>query len=183
MEKLIKGEEPLRQPPIYVVHIPPNLVKELYTTFIAQLKEFKVRNPKWDYLQINMEKELFKILDELQYTDGAKTALTGTREELKSGLESSVKNDLIRKVETLIDSFSSNYDNFRSPPFVALLNMHACYPYIQTKDIISTIINKSDILIIIFYLDLSLTNAKSQEDEIYRLGNYGVHSIHINTME
>lgn len=183
LEKIIKKEEPLRQPPITVVHCPKESIKELYLTFRSKLKEFKLRYSDWNYYLINMEKELFKILDDLEYTDGDKFALNCTREDLTKDLKSSVLQDLIGVIEAQIDQQIKNNKDISYLPFVVLLNIHGCYSFIQTKDIISRIINKKDILIVILYLELSISKLKTKEDESYKLANYNVHSVHIKEIE
>ena len=179
LDKIIKKEEPLRQPPIMIVHIPANSIKELYTSFRSKLKDFKMRHSEWNYYLMNVEKELYKVLDEQYYTDKFNTALKSTRDQLVNGLKSGVLDDFVAAIENKIDQCIKENVNNSSPPFFVLLNMHAFYNHIQTKDIISRIINKSNILILILYLDLSLTDLKIQKEEAYKLANYNVHTIHI----
>ena len=177
---MIQGKDPLRQPPITIVHFPVEGIKELYTTLRDKLTGFQMKYSGWKFYSLNIEKEIFMILRKLEYTHGDKYALTESRSDLKSDLSNSIKQDLLRKIGELVSKASKENGKNRYPPFVFLLHIHSFYDYIQSKDIITEIINQNNVQIIIPYLETSLTKSNQKGDEIYKLANYNVHSVHIN---
>ncbi|MFW9994942.1 MAG: hypothetical protein ACFFD4_23070 [Candidatus Odinarchaeota archaeon] len=183
LEKIITKEEPLRQPPIVIVHCPVKLIKDIYISLVAKLKELKVKHGQWNYYLINMEKKMFDILAELDYIGGDNLALTCSREDLKKDLSASVLKEMVSSVESEIDRIIAANTSSQHPPFVILMNIHGCYDYIQTKDIISRIINKERILILVLYLELGLSEINPEEDESYKLANYNVHPVHISSLK
>ena len=179
LEKIIKLESPLRDPSITIVHCPVKNIKEIYTSFIRAMNEFEIRYNNWEWAPLNMEQELFKVLTEFEYTGGDNYVRSCSRADLKRDLRASVLTEMINNVEQKVDDLLSQKKTTDSPPFLLILNMHACYNYIQTKDIISRIISKKGILILILYLDQGLSRLNPDEDESYKLANYNVHSEHI----
>lgn len=182
LEKIIRKEEPLRQPPIVIIHCPVELIKNIYMSLVSTLRKLKTKHQQWNYYLLNIEKEIFGILEELDYIGGENYTLTCAREDLERDLSTSVLQELIELVENKIDEILNENLANDYPPFMFLLNMHSCYNYIQTKDIISRIISKEGILILILYLELGLSKLNPDEDESYKLANYNVHSIHIDSI-
>jgi len=175
LERIIKKEARLRQPPISIIHCPEIYLKEIYIQYVAMLKRLKKRYSEWDYKILNAEKLLFNILKKLEYIDGYCDAKDCRREELAKDLKSSIKDELINTIQEHIQILLKEHNLDGPPSFLVIFNMHACYNYIQTKDLIATIHNlKKDILILILYLQRRSDSSSSAE--AYKEANYNVNS-------
>jgi hypothetical protein len=163
LERIINKEVPLKNPPISIIHSPEKHIKEIYLQYVSMLKRLKSQHPSWDYKILNAEKILFDILRDLDYIDGCKDANTCDRNKLANDLRDSIKDDLIQKIQEGIQILTENNEVRSPPPFLVILNMHACYNYIQTKDLISSLHNlQTNILVLILYLERD-RESKSQK--------------------
>jgi hypothetical protein len=92
----------------------------------------------------------------------------------KNDLKNSIMNDVMDIIQNEIYLLKEKCSHNGNPPFLVLINMHSTYPYIQTKDVISRVINEKGVYIIILYV--SEFKHHKGEIESYKYGNYLVHS-------
>lgn len=177
LEKIICKEVPLREPSICVVHIRKKHIEEVYRTFIQMLKKMKTKYSDWNYKLFNIEETFFKILKEIGYLDDDNLVLECEREELSADLKGSVLIDIIKEIKNTISELKEYPQASEYPPFLILLNIHSTYSYIQTKDVISQIINKKGVFIIILYLEEDKTH--KSEKQIYKKANYNVQTYYL----
>jgi len=178
LKKIITGESRLRNPPISVIYCPEKLIKEIYIQYIALLKQLKREFPSWNYEILNSEKILFNILKDFEYIAGDEFIKNCDREIFAKDMYTSVKSELIKKIQEKIDYIINNYKEGLPPPFLVILNIHACYHYIQTKDIISSIYNtKNKILILILYLQKEME--PTSQKEIFKKANYNINTYYL----
>jgi len=174
LEKIIKREIPLRDPSISVIHLSKENVVEGYKHHLSILKRLKGKYTNWDYNLLNIEKKFFEILKKRRYLEKQQFIKTTERDVYKNDLKNSIMNDLMEKIQNGIHLLKDKCKQDGNPPFLVLINMHSTYPYIQTKDVISRVINEKGIYIIILYV--SDVKFHQEEIESYKYGNYMVHS-------
>jgi hypothetical protein len=179
LKKIITKEIPLRDPYISVIHITHQHIQEAYVQFLLIFKRLIEKHSAWMYETFNLEHQFYKILDKLRYTKKPNYAETCEREELASDMKHSIKSELIKSITSKLDELNAEFKKNSSnpPPLLFLMNIHSIYPYIQTKDIISRIINKKGILILIPYLQSKLHH--NYEHEPYKDANYNVNTIYL----
>jgi len=170
--EIIKREKKLRNPSITVVFCPEKHVKEIYLLYIAMLKQLKQENPSWNYELVNAEKLLFDILKEFEYIDGEKFASKCERELLAGDLENSVREELVNTIQNRIQNLiKDKLDG--PPPFLIILNMHACYNFIKTGNLIAQIHPiGSKALVLILYLQKE--RGQDSQKEVIKEANYNV---------
>jgi len=173
LKQYIRGELPLRDPSITVIHCSVEILKTIHKEIVLFTKEQQVRHPNWNYRIINAEKLLFDILRDYGFIDNENFAQSCSREELKTNLEGSGKTDFIKKIKEEIDSLKEINETKEHPPFLILLNMHACYNFIQTKDVIAQLINQKGVLLLITYLE----GFRKEKDPLYKEANYNVNTM------
>jgi len=174
LEKIIKREIPLRDPSISIIHLSKENVVEGYKHHLSILKRLKGKYTNWDYNLLNIEKLFFEILKKRRYLEKQQFIKTTERDVYKNDLKNSIMNDLMEKIQNEIHLLKDKCKQDGNPPFLVLINMHSTYPYIQTKDVISRVINEKGIYIIILYV--SDVKFHQKEIESYKYGNYMVHS-------
>jgi len=173
LKQYIRGELPLRDPSITVIHCSVEILKTIHKEIVLFTKEQQVRHPNWNYIIINAEKLLFDILRDYGFIDNENFAQSCSREELKTNLEGSGKTDFIKKIKEEINSLVEINETKEHPPFLILLNMHACYNFIQTKDVIAQLINQKGVLLLITYLE----GFRKEKDPLYKEANYNVNTM------
>jgi len=173
LKQYIRGELPLRDPSITVIHCSVEILKTIHKEIVLFTKEQQVRHPNWNYIIINAEKLLFDILRDYGFIDNENFAQSCSREELKTNLEGSGKTDFIKKIKEEINSLVEINETKEHPPFLILLNMHACYNFIQTKDVIAQLINQKGVLLLITYLE----GFRKEKDPPYKEANYNVNTV------
>lgn len=174
LEKIIKREIPLRDPSISVVHLSKENIVEGYKHFLKILERLKVKYTNWEYKLVNLEKVFFDFLKKRRYIEKQEFVKSTERNVYKKDLKNSILKDIMDYIQNEVTLLKGKIKTEGNPPFLVLLNMHSTYPYIQTKDIISQIINEKGVYIIILYI----SDIKHQYGEIesYKIGNYMVHS-------
>jgi len=174
LEKIIKKETPLRDPSISVIHLSKENLEEGYKHQISILKRFKGKYSNWDYKLLNIEKSFFEILKKRRYLEKQQFVKKTSRDVYKNDLKNSIMNDVMDEIQNEVYLLKEKCKHEGNPPFLVLINMHSTYPYIQTKDVISRVINEKGVYIIILYV----SDLKHQQGEIesYKYGNYMVHS-------
>ena len=175
--KYVRGELPLRDPSITIIHCQMEYLKTIHKELIFLTIELKIRHPDWNYRILNAEKILFDILRKLRYIDKDNFALSCSRDEFKTNLEGSGKTEFINKIKEELDSLKNNNKINDHPPFLIVLNMHACYNFIQTKDIIAQLINQKGVLLLITYLE----GFKREKEPSYKEANYNVNTVYITS--
>ncbi|MHA1679397.1 MAG: hypothetical protein ACTSUE_00160 [Promethearchaeota archaeon] len=174
LEKIIKKEVPLRDPAISIVKISVKHVKEVFQRHITLFDKLKKIYSGWTYQIINIEQMFFDLLKKRRYIEGKEFARTMDRKGFSKKIRGSVVNDLVENVETVIQELKETENSEKYPPFLLILNMHSTYPYIETGDVISRIINEKGVYVLILYIN---EKEFSQEDsEPYKHANYTVHS-------
>ena len=174
LEKIITRETPLRDPSITVIHLSKENIVEGYNQYLTILERLKVKFSNWEYKLLNIEKKFFEILKKRRDIEKQQFVKTTERATFKKDLIDSRMRDLMDDIQKEVYLLKEKCQNQGNPPFLVLLNMHSTYPYIQTKDVISRVINEKGVYIIILYV----SDIKHQLGEIesYRYGNYMVHS-------
>ncbi len=174
LEKIITRETPLRDPSISVIHLSKENIVEGYKQYLTILERLKVKFSNWEYKLLNIEKKFFEILKKRRDIEKQQFVKTTERVIFKKDLIDSRMRDLMDDIQKEVYLLKEKCQNQVNPPFLVLLNMHSTYPYIQTKDVISRVINEKGVYIIILYV----SDIKHQRGEIesYRYGNYMVHS-------
>ncbi|KKM79769.1 hypothetical protein LCGC14_1346580 [marine sediment metagenome] len=174
LEKIINREMPLRDPSISVIHLSKENIVEGYNQYLTILERLKVKFSNWEYKLLNIEKKFFEILKKRRDIEKQQFVKTTERATFKNDLKNSIKKDLMDGIQNEVYLLKEKCKHEGNPPFLVLLNMHSTYPYIQTKDVISRVINEKGVYIIILYV----SDIKHQLGEIesYRYGNYMVHS-------
>jgi len=174
LEKIINREMPLRDPSISVIHLSKENIVEGYNQYLTILERLKVKFSNWEYKLLNIEKKFFEILKKRRDIEKQQFVKTTERATFKKDLIDSRMRDLMDDIQKEVYLLKEKCQNQGNPPFLVLLNMHSTYPYIQTKDVISRVINEKGVYIIILYV----SDIKHQLGEIesYRYGNYMVHS-------
>lgn len=179
LEQIITGNIPLRDPSISVVHITPENIEKAHRKILQLFNQFKDKYSQWNFKVVNIEAILFEILKKLRYLKKPFFAKDCRRSELSNDMQNSIKKDLILKVEMEIKKLKeSQQKSSKNPSILLIMNFHAAYPYIQTKDLIARIINEKGILILILYLQVD--KKTSFEKESYKSANYNVHTIYLN---
>ncbi len=174
LEKIITLENPLRDPSISVIHLSKENIVEGYKQYLTILERLKVKFSNWEYKLLNIEKKFFEILKKRRDIEKQQFVKTTERATFKKDLIDSRMWDLMDDIQNEVYLLKEKCQHEGNPPFLVLLNMHSTYPYIQTKDVISRVINEKGVYIIILYV----SDIKHQLGEIesYRYGNYMVHS-------
>ncbi len=174
LEKIITRDIPLRDPSISVIHLSKEHVAEGYKHYLTILKKLQGKYTNWEYKLLNIEKSFFEILKKRRYIEKQQFVKKTERETYKNDLKNSILNDVMAIIQNEVNLLKEKCRLEGNPPFLVLINMHSTYPYIQTKDVISRIINEKGVYIIILYV----SDIKHQQGEIesYRYGNYMVHS-------
>ena len=142
--------------------------------FLTILKRLKSKYTNWEYKLLNIEKCFFEILKKRRYIEKQQFVKNTEREVYKKDLETSILNDLMDIIQNEVYILKEKCSYKGNPPFLVLINMHSTYPYIQTKDVISRVINEKGVYIVILYA--SEFKHHQVEIESYRYGNYLVHS-------
>ncbi len=174
LEKIINREMPLRDPSISVIHLSKENVAEGYKHYINILKRLHSKYTNWEYKLLNIEKRFFEILKKRRYLEKQQFVKKTQRDVYQNDLKNSIKKDLMDGIQNEVYLLKEKCKHEGNPPFLVLINMHSTYPYIQTKDVISRVINEKGIYIIILYV----SDIKHQKGDIesYKYGNYMVHS-------
>ena len=171
-EQILTKEVPLRAPGISILHILAKEASEIYRRLKLEFQGFQQKYPSWQYLSVNCEQILFEILDDYGYTDQEMFVKSCTREDLANDLSASAKDTFINKIKSKINDFVDSYEIESFIPFVLVENIHACYYYIQTKDIIVEIINRQNALILIPYIEKRQDIVNTE----YKNANYNVNT-------
>ncbi len=174
LEKIITLDTGLRDPSISVIHLSKENLTEGYMHFLTILKRLKSKYTNWEYKLLNIEKYFFEILKKRRYIEKQQFVKNTEREVYKKDLETSILNDLMDIIQNEVYILKEKCSYKGNPPFLVLINMHSTYPYIQTKDVISRVINEKGVYIVILYA--SEFKHHQAEIESYRYGNYLVHS-------
>ncbi|MFX0170294.1 MAG: hypothetical protein ACFE9L_00080 [Candidatus Hodarchaeota archaeon] len=177
LNQYILGELPLRDPSITVIHCPKEILIIVHKEFVLFTKEQQIRHPNWHFRIINAEKLLFEILRDYGYIDNEKFAQSCNREELKIDLEGSGRIDFIKKIKEELNKLKETKQTKEHPPFLILLNIHACYNFIQTKDVIAQLINQKGVLLLITYLE----GFRKEKDSPYKEANYNVNTVYLTS--
>ena len=174
LEKIITRDTPLRDPSISVIHLSKENVAEGFKHYLTILKRLQGKYTNWEYKLLNVEKSFFEILKKRRYIEKQQFVKKTERDIYKNDLKNSIMKDLMDIIQNEVYLLKEKCKHEGNPPFLVLINMHSTYPYIQTKDVISRIINEKGVYIIILYV----SDIKHQQGEIesYRYGNYTVHS-------
>jgi hypothetical protein len=174
LEKIITRETPLRDPSISVIHLSKENVAEGYKHFLTILKKLQGNYTNWEYKILNIEESFFEILKKRRDIEKQQFVKTTERDVFKNDLIVSRMKDLMDEIQNEVKLLKEKCKHEGNPPFLILINMHSTYPYIQTKDVISRVINEKGVYIIILYV----SDIRHQQGEIesYRYGNYLVHS-------
>ncbi len=175
--KYIRGELPLRDPSITVIHCSVEILQIVHKEFVLFTKELRIRHPNWYYKILNAEKLLFDILRDYGYIDNENFAQSCNREELKTDLEGSGRTDFLKKIKEELNSLKEINKIIEHPPFLILLNIHACYNFIQTKDVIAQLINQKGVLLLITYLE----GFRKEKDPPYKEANYNVNTVYLTS--
>ncbi|MHA1371799.1 MAG: hypothetical protein ACTSRA_19025 [Promethearchaeota archaeon] len=174
LERIIKKEVPLRDPAITIVKISVEYVKEVFEKHILLFNKLKNVYPNWTYKIINIEKIFFMLLKKRKYIEWKEFARTMERKGFSKKIQRSIITDLVGEVEKVINELKNSKYSDKYPPFLLILNMHSTYPYIETGDVISRIINEKGVYIIILYIYRK--KYKKDEPEPYKHANYMVQS-------
>ena len=174
LEKIITRDSPLRDPSISIIHLSKEKVTEGYKHYLTILKHLKSKYTNWEFKLLNVEKCFFEILKKHRYIEKQQFVKKTERDIYKNDLKNSVMNDLMDIIQKEVYLLKEKSKLEGNPPFLVLLNMHSTYPYIQTKDVISRVINEKGVYIILLYV--SDRRHHQGEIESYRYGNYLVHS-------
>jgi hypothetical protein len=172
LEKIIKKETPLRDPSITVVKIPAVNAENILKRHQLLLRKFKKKYKNWTYKTLNLEKQFFEKLKAREFTDGEQVVNNCDRQEFENDMRNVVLNDLIGDVEREIHELKDSYRKDGRPPFLVLLNMHSTYPFIETGDVISRIINEKGVFVIILYI--SGITYRIEDAEPFKNANYTV---------
>ncbi len=152
MERILRSEVILKEPSVSIIHCPVEYLREIYKKYVLILKDLKQKYSKWNYGIINLEKELFNLLRDLDYISNEKIAETCKRKDLEINFRGYIIEGLVQEIENCIKSLLESHQQNDPPPFLIIQNIHSCYKHIQTKDIITRIRNQKDVLILILYL-------------------------------
>ena len=174
LERIIKKEVPLRDPSITVVKIPVSNAEDIIKRHQLMLKKFKGKFADWTYKTLNVERVFFDALKARDFTEGIQVVKDCDRKEFEDDVRNAILSDLIERIEKEIHALKNIRGADGKPPFLVLLNMHSTYPFIETGDIISRIINEKGVYVIILYVIGD--KYRMEESEPYKHANYTVHS-------
>lgn len=173
LKNIIKREIPLRDPAITVIHCPKNNFQQKCVSFMSLISQLHDEFSEWRYRIINAEELLFSLLDEAGYTAEELFVKTNSRDDLRRDLKSNITKKFLSTIDSEIVALKEQYNPQMKnpPPFLIIINMHACYNFIQTKDLIAEIFNQKGVLVLVLYFQYQ-DNAN-----FYKEANYNVESI------
>jgi len=174
LERIITRAEPLRDPNISIVKIPSRHVEEVYRKQAIMLRQLKELHPDWDYKVINIEKIFYDFLKKRRYIEKEEYARKMERKALSGRIRGSIVKDLVDLVEQEVRELNERNPSPANVPVLVLLNMHSTYPYIETGDVISRIINDKGVYVLILYVQDK--ESSKENPEPYKHANYTVHS-------
>ncbi len=176
IEKIIRGDYPLRPPCIAVIHLPYSRIREVYQAYYAMMGKFQTKYHDWKHEILNLEKVLFQVLREMGYTDpDDQFALEESRETLKDDMKSNGVQRVLEIIEEHLDRLDKENAGSKTPVLL-IGNMHACYPFIHTGDVISRVFNQQKVLLLILYADDDFTRYDQESEIKYKHSNYNVRS-------